>query len=52
MIKNDTTSETIEQHIKRAYIQCYLWFHSSCTADVKLNPLEYIYVEDDNELHS
>ena len=43
------TSESIRQHIKREYLHCYLWFHSSFTADVKLNLLYYSYVEDDNE---
>ena len=43
------TSESIRQPIKQTHLQYYLWFHLSFTADVKLNPLEYGYVEDDNE---
>ena len=43
------TKESIRQHIKGAHLQCYLWLHSAFFADIKLNPLEYGYVEDDNE---
>ena len=39
--KFSPTSESIRQHIKRAHLQCYLWFHSSFSADDKLNPFEY-----------
>ena len=37
-------------HIKRAYLQTYIWFHSTFVESNEINPLEYGYeLEDDDE---
>ena len=49
MEKFPPTSKSIKQHIRRAYLQSHLWLHASFVEDITLNPLEYGYVEEDEE---
>ena len=43
------TSDSIKEHIRRAYLQCHFWLHPSFVEDILLNPLKYGYFEDDKE---
>ena len=43
------TSNSIVNHIKRAYFQYYHWLNAPVIASIDLNPLEYGYVLDENE---
>ena len=42
------TSDSIRQHILRAYLQCYIWLHAPSLENIELNPLDYGYKLDDN----
>ena len=41
------TSESIKQHIQRAYFQAYFWQHASFVDQISLIPEEYGHVEDE-----
>ena len=43
------TSTSIMLHIKRAYLQTYLWLHSPFVASINIDPLDYGYQLDDND---
>ena len=42
------TSDSIKQHILRAYLQCHIWLHAPFLENIELNPLDYGYKLDDN----
>ena len=44
------TSNSIEQHIKRAYFQCHLWLHAPFVKDISTDPVTYGYTLDKCEL--
>ena len=37
------TSSSIHIHIKRAYLQCYLWLHAPFVESIEVNPEDYGY---------
>ena len=37
------TSSSIHIHIKRAFLQCYLWLHASFVESIEINPEDYEY---------
>ena len=44
------TSSSIYLHIKRAYLQAYIWLRAPFTAELDIDPLNYGYeVEDDED---
>ena len=44
------TSTSIHLHIKRAYLQTYIWLHAPFTADLDIDPLHYGYeIEDEDD---
>ena len=45
--KSLAASESMMQHIWRAYFQAYLWQHASFVDQISLIPEEYGYVEDE-----
>ena len=45
--KFPATSESMKQHIRRAYFQAYLWQHALFVDQILLIPEEYGYVEDE-----
>ena len=48
--KLPATSSGVLLHIKRAYLQTYIWLHSAFVESIEINPLEYGYeLEDDDE---
>ena len=42
------STSSIEQHIKRAYLQSYLWFHAPFVANITLDPLLFGYEFDED----
>ena len=43
------TSATVEQHIRRAFLQCHMWTHASYNEEIVLNPENYGYVLDEDD---
>ena len=44
------TSTSIYLHIKRAYLQTYIWLHAPFSAELDIDPLNYGYeIEDDED---
>ena len=39
--KLPATSSSVLLHIKRAYLQNYIWLHSAFVESIEINPLEY-----------
>ena len=49
--KLPATSSSVLLHIKRSYLQTYIWLHSAFVESIEINPLEYGYeLEDDDEM--
>ena len=46
--KLPATSSSVLLHIKRAYLQNYIWLHSAFVESIAINPLEYGYELEDN----
>ena len=44
------TSSSIVLHIKRAYLQCYRWVHAAYLEDIALNPIDYGYSLNENNV--
>ena len=44
------TTDSIRQHIIRAYFQCFKWFNSLSFDDVVIDPLDYGYYLDEDEM--
>lgn len=47
--KLPATSSSVSLHIKRAYLQTYIWLHSAYVESIEINPLEYGYELDDDD---
>ena len=43
------TSSSIVMHIKRAYLQAYMWYHSPFTESIELKPEDFGYLRIDDE---
>ena len=46
------TSSSIALHIKRAYLQTYIWLHAPFNSELDIDPLQYgyqLYENDDDE---
>ena len=43
------TSDSMRQHILRAYFQCYKWTKSPFLEDIALDPLDYGYCIDEDD---
>ena len=43
------TSSSIAFHIKRAYLQTYIWLHPPFVINLEINPLQYGYKIDEND---
>ena len=41
---------SIKLHIKRAYLQKYMWLHAPFTENININPVEYGYIQN-SEAH-
>lgn len=45
------TSATVEQHIRRAFLQCYMWTHAPYNEQIVINQENYGYVfDEDNDI--
>ena len=47
--RSPPTSDSIRQHILRAYLQSYIWSHATLLDHIDLDPLNYGYELDEDE---